>query len=277
MLQHTFCHIHGIGVKTEARLWDSGIMSWADWHKSSGIALSQRALMEIPQIFEDSQNALENHDPRFFCDRLTSSDQWRIFADFRDSTAYLDIETTGLGEDSDITTISLYDGNEVFYYVNGRNLDDFVNDIDRYTVLVSYNGKSFDIPIIENFFRIRLDHAQIDLRYVLARLGFKGGLKGCEKMLGINRGALDGVDGSFAVYLWHRYERYNDEKALETLLAYNIEDTVNLERLLVEAWNRNIIQTPFADKLALPYPQEPALIFHPDIEIVESIRNQHFR
>ena len=87
------------------------------------------------------------------------------------------------------------------------NLDDFVNDIEKYQVIVSYNGKSFDIPFLERFFRIRLHHAQIDLRYVLARLGVKGGLKGCEKQLGLHRGNLDGVDGYFAVLLWHRYCR----------------------------------------------------------------------
>jgi len=277
MLQNTFCHINGIGIKTEARLWKAGIRSWGDWHEPKGVALSKRSRMEIPRIFEDSLDALERRDPSFFGDRLTSSDQWRIFADFRKTTAYLDIETTGLGNEADITTISLYDGKEIFYYINGKNLDDFIEDIYQYDVVVTYNGKSFDVPFIENYFRIRLNHAHIDLRYVLAKLGLKGGLKGCEKMLGINRGALDGVDGSFAVHLWHHYETYNDEKALHTLLAYNIEDTVNLEKLLVEAWNRNLAATPFADELYLPYPPEPQLLFQPDIELVERIKHQFFR
>ena len=276
MLRHTFCHIHGIGVKTEARLWQSGIRSWDEWHNPPGVSLSRRSLLEIPLIFEESLAALERRDPAFFGHRLSSSDQWRLYDDFKDSVAYIDIETTGLGEYSDITTIALYDGQDVHYYVNGRNLDDFVDDIFRYAVIVSYNGKSFDVPIIENYFRIRLNQAHIDLRYVLARLGLKGGLKGCEKMIGINRGVLDGVDGSFAVYLWRQFERYNDEKALQTLLAYNIEDTVNLERLLVEAWNRNLATTPFAEELSLPYPSEPPLPFHPDIELVEKIKYQFF-
>ena len=64
-----------------------------------------------------------------------------------------------------VTTIAVYDGREVFTYINGRNLDDFVHDIQKYQVIVSYNGKSFDIPFLERFFRIRIDHAQIDLRY----------------------------------------------------------------------------------------------------------------
>jgi uncharacterized protein YprB with RNaseH-like and TPR domain len=44
-------------------------------------------------------------------------------------------------------------------------------------------------------------HIQIDLRYILKSMGFKGGLKGCEKQLGMDRGDLAGVDGLLAVYL----------------------------------------------------------------------------
>jgi uncharacterized protein YprB with RNaseH-like and TPR domain len=142
-------------------------------------------------------------------------------------------------------------------------------------VLVTYNGRTFDIPFIERFFRIRLRQAQIDLRYVLARLGFKGGLKGCEKKLGIGRGQLDGVDGYFAVLLWYEYEKYGDERALETLLAYNIEDTVNLERLAVEAYNRNLSATPFAEELALALPTPPSLPCNPDPACIERIRGRY--
>lgn len=276
MLHHTFCHIHGIGTKTERRLWEAGILNWGDWPDHPGISIPKRSRMEIPDIFETSLDALDKSDPNFFCDRLTNGDHWRIFPHFRSSTAYIDIETTGLGENSEITTIALYDGNKVFYYVNGKNLEDFIEDINRYTVLVSYNGKGFDVPFLERFFKIKLDQAHIDLRFVLARLGFKGGLKGCEKQLGINRGALDGVDGYFAVLLWNRYEQYNDERALETLLAYNIEDTVNLERLLVEAYNRNLGKTPFYNQLSLPCPSEPVLPFIPDPACIERIK-QYYR
>lgn len=272
MLEHTFCHIHGIGRKTEERLWQKGVFCWRDWREVAGVTLSRKSRMEIPKVFERSLDALQQNNARFFSERLDSGLQWRLFNSFRESTAYIDIETTGLGEYAEITTIALYDGNEVSCYVNGRNLDDFINDIQRFDVLVSYNGKSFDVPFIERYFNVRLNKAHIDLRFVLARLGFKGGLKGCEKMLGINRGALDGIDGSFAVYLWRRFERYNEEKALDTLLAYNIEDTVNLERLLVEAWNRNVQATPFAEKLLLPNPREPQLLFQPDLDYIAQFK-----
>ena len=273
MLKHTFSHIPGIGQATEQRLWEAGVTSWDEWQATPPVRLANSSSKDAARLLKESSRALKT-EPSFFTDLLAAYDQWRIFPHYRDTTAFIDIETTGLSESADITTIALYDGKEVMHFVNGRNLDDFLDHIWDYNVLVSYNGKAFDIPFLERFFKIRLEHAQIDLRYVLARLGFKGGLKGCEKMLGINRGELDGVDGYFAVLLWREYETYNDEKALETLLAYNIDDTVNLEALMVEAYNINVAKTPFNDELMLPPPVQPYLPFRADMECVERIRNR---
>ena len=52
-----------------------------------------------------------NRNAGYFGDRLQANQRWRLFPDFRGSCAYLDIETTGLGQYGDhITTIALYDG-----------------------------------------------------------------------------------------------------------------------------------------------------------------------
>jgi uncharacterized protein YprB with RNaseH-like and TPR domain len=67
-----------------------------------------------------------------------------------------------------------------------------------------------------------LNQVHVDLRYVLTCFGYTGGLKGCERKAGIDRGDLEGVDGYFSVLLWHEYQRNKNDKALETLLAYNI-------------------------------------------------------
>ena len=274
MIQNTFCHIRGVGLKTEANLWNKGVHNWSDWPKENGIRLPKQSLLEIPDIFETSLNALKNNDANFFYERLPASECWRLFTHFRNQLGYLDIETTGLGISAEITSIALYDGQQVSTYVNGRNLDQFAEDIQQFSVLVTYNGKSFDIPCIEKFFNITLPQAQIDLRYVLARLGYKGGLKGCEKQIGINRGALDGVDGSFAIHLWQLYNLYNNERALETLIAYNVEDTINLEQLLVHAWNKNIATTPFADEFALNCPEPPQLTYQPDLDCVAEVKQK---
>ncbi len=276
MLLHTFCHIPGIGLKTEQKLWKAGVTTWDCWREPCPLRLSAIVRADAERFLERSREALTDK-PAFFTGNLASTEPWRIFPHFREATVYLDIETTGLDDGAEVTCIALYDGREIFTYVNGINLEAFIDDILRYQVIVTYNGKSFDIPFLERYFRIRLDHAQIDLRHVLGRLGFRGGLKGCEKQLGMNRGTLDGVDGYFAVLLWRRYRTYNDARALETLIAYNVEDTVNLERLMVEAYNRNILATPFGDNLLLPFPEPPANPYQPDINCIERIKKRVMR
>jgi uncharacterized protein YprB with RNaseH-like and TPR domain len=194
----------------------------------------------VKPMIKSSERKLKQHDARFFTDRLVSDQHWRIFPDFSAELAYLDIETTGLGNaDDHITTISVYDGQEIKYYVHGKNLAQFPMDIKNYRVLVTYNGKCFDIPFIEREFGIKIHHAQLDLRYIMRSLGITGGLKSCEHQLGLSRGELEGIDGYFAVLLWKEYIKGN-QKALDTLLAYNIEDTLNLEKLMVYALEKKL-------------------------------------
>jgi uncharacterized protein len=280
MLQHTFCHLPNIGTKREHALWQDNIRSWQDLLTLiSGDAASagkgRSRFRKLPFHVKDdlaaSLHHLENNNAAWFSEKLKSADTWRMFPDFRHLTTYLDIETTGL-ESPDITTIALYDGRQIRYYVNGDNLDQFQDDILDYGLLVTFNGKTFDVPIIEKFFNIKLHQAHIDLRYVLKSLGYAGGLKRCEKNMGIDRGDLDGVDGFFAVRLWSEYCRTRNVKVLETLLAYNIEDVVNLENLMIQAYNMKI-QTLFPLAVApLPESLPPVLPFSPDRETIDRLK-----
>ncbi len=277
MLKNTFTHIPGIGVKTEARLWESGILNWNDFTEPLPVKLSQNRMAHLKPYILDSREHLKTFNPKYFENLLPSNLHWRMFPEFRDSTVYLDIETTGLDSwGNDITSIALYDGESIFYYVNGKNLDDFTDDIQRYKVIVTYNGKSFDIPFIESYFGITLPHAHIDLRYMLASLGYRGGLKGCEKQLGIARGDLEDLDGYFAVLLWDEFQRNKNQKALETLLAYNIEDTVNLEALMVMAYNMKLRDTPFLQTHQLQEPTQPDIPFEADRRTIERIKRRIF-
>ena len=175
-----------------------------------------------------------------------------------------------------ITTIAIYDGEEIKYYINGENLNDFKNDIFQYNLLITYNGKCFDIPFIEEFFNISINHSHIDLRYVLHSLGYSGGLKGCEKQFGISRNELEGIDGFFAIYLWDEYVRNNNQKALDTLLAYNIEDVVNLEYLMHKSYNLKLVETPFEEKLKMDIPNRPTTPFAPDHKTINKIKHRFY-
>ncbi|MDH4321626.1 MAG: ribonuclease H-like domain-containing protein [Desulfobulbaceae bacterium] len=276
MLFHTFAHISGVGEATEQRLWAAGVHSWDDFNEPWPQGFAGRRAEMVARHLADSRRSF-TAGPAAVARLLKNTLHWRLFPHFRDTTAYLDIETTGLGRDTDlITTIALYDGHAVHTFVRGENLDDFIAAVGRYRVLVTYNGRCFDVPVLERSFGITLDQVHIDLRYLLRELGFSGGLKGCEKKLGIARDdGLDGVDGRFAVLLWREYERTGNRAALETLLAYNIADTVNLETLMVLAYNRKVTQTPFAETLLLPLPTPPPNPFTADPRLVTTLRQRY--
>lgn len=277
MLKQSFCHINSIGSTTEMKLWSNNIRDWDALNTAPEIPLSKAKIEFLIKELNESAIQLKNNNPIYFAQGLPSNQHWRIFNNFKSSAAYLDIETTGLTASTDIiTTIAIYDGKEIKTYVNGKNLHDFKKDINNYKLLVTYNGKCFDIPFIEQYFNISLDHAHIDLRYVLHSLGYSGGLKGCEKQLGISRDDLEGVDGFFAIYLWEDYIQNRNEKALETLLAYNIEDVVNLEYLMHIAYNLKLQDTPFPNELQIEIPEKPDALFIPDLKTISKIKAEHY-
>ena len=262
MLKQTFCHIKGIGEKGERHLWDAGCTSWESALNGS-LPFGGIVADAVRQGAEVSLKHLERKNPLYFYHALPANQLWRMFPEFRDRVAYLDIETTGLGHGDAITTMVVYDGREIYPYVQGDNLKDFWHDVRRFELLVTYNGKTFDLPFIRRYLKLPMQQAHIDLRYVLRSLGYKGGLKSCERQLGMDRGGLKNVDGYTAVLLWAEYVRRGNARALETLLAYNAEDVINLEVLMIRAYNMLTIQTPFAH-LQIESPTSPAIPFKVD-------------
>lgn len=276
MLEHTFCHIPRVGVGTEERYWKNGLATWDDAENGHARTLGSKAAW-VRQHLAESRLRLAAGDAKWFHDRLPSAQSWRMFRRFRDQAAYVDIETTGLSRDDDhITTIALYGAGQVRTYVQGRNLEQFADDIQDFSLLVTYNGKCFDVPFLRRELQIPLNMAHIDLRYVMKALGYSGGLKAVEKQLGLNRDELDGIDGYFAVILWHEFQTTGNPDALETLLAYNAADVVGLEPLLIHAWNTLVTETPHAKGKTLPTPNQPHTTPHtPNPHLVTQLRRRH--
>lgn len=152
--------------------------------------------------------------------------------------AYLDIETTGLSAwDNAITVVGIYlssgeDGRLVQLVGREATADAVLEAVDGAAILYTYNGSRFDLPFIHTRLGIdledRLPHR--DLMYDCWRCRLRGGFKAVERQLGIPR-QLREVDGYEAVRLWWRYVETFDLEALNTLLAYNREDVVNLKAL----------------------------------------------
>ncbi len=274
MLRHTFCHIPGVGEKTERRLWDAGLTSWeAVLEREPGPRHPAARRLPVEHL-RDSLNRHAAGDPAWFAQRLPPAQCWRLFRDFRESCAYLDIETTGMAPSDHVTTVALYDGRTVRHYIHGQNLNDFARDVAAYRLLVTFNGKCFDLPFLERAMGVRLGQAHIDLRHLLRSLGYRGGLKNCERQLGLGRPGMENMDGWVAVLLWREYRKRNDARALESLLAYNVQDTLNLETLMVEAYNRKLAEldgVPFAAGYRLPAPAVARNPFAADPEAVQRV------
>lgn len=142
--------------------------------------------------------------------------------------AYLDIETTFAGT---ISVIGMYRPDIGTIQLIGGGVRDLAlyEALDGVQTLVTFNGSSFDLPVIRRrlFADLKRDFEHCDLLYVCRRRGLRGGLKRVETILGIAR-ATAGISGWDAPRLWHRYETTGDRAALQTLLDYNREDVVNL-------------------------------------------------
>ncbi len=283
MLERTFCHLPGVTVNSERALWRSGIECWDDAERDCGAAVEDSLRTTIQEQLPVSRAAIREGDLAYFARSLPVAESWRLYRDFRDRVVYLDIETTGLGKATDsITTIVAYDGQKLEYFVQGVNLDHFPAYMRSVEMLVTYNGKSFDMPFIEHEFREAFSPVHLDLMYILRSVGIRGGLKKCEQQLGLSRGELEGVDGYTAVLLWREYRRSGNPRALETLLAYNSLDVLNLEPLMITAFNRKVRGHPFGEELQLPMPQwQPSSPYEPDAELVAYLqharRYQRFR
>ncbi len=237
MLEYTFLHIHGIGQKTEKRLWQQGIWTWHHFLNYEGSVFSPVRDRFVRKELEISLAHME--DICFFTKRLSVSQMWRIFDAFRAKSIYLDIETSGGYQGVDeITVIGIYDGKTVQNFVSGINLDEFEVAVAKYDVVITFNGSVFDLPFIRRWFpNISLPPAHIDLRFLLQKLGYGGGLKKIEKDFGLNRDPqIDGMDGYEAVSLWKAYQ-WGDSKALQTLIKYNTADIVNLKPLMEIGYN----------------------------------------
>jgi len=271
MLKNTFLHVPRIGEKTEERLWRHGFLSWQDFIDGcNSCPIPTLTPGTVVNHLEESIRALACQNARYFEERLHASDAWRFYADFRHTTAFVDIETTGLysGTDS-ITVIGLYDGHSTTVFIQGKNLEEFRDEVKKYSLLVTFNGKRFDLPFIRSVFGdLPPLQGHIDLLYPLRKFGYRGGLKSIEHQLGLEReGSLKKADGYLAVLLWREYKKGN-KAALDTLVRYNLEDVVNMQYLADWVYNEGVSRLLIPLEM-LPVPSKYNVDVPFDEELVE--------
>lgn len=240
ILPQTFIHVPGIGHLTERLLWDAGITTWRKFVKSKAkFPTYSRIPSGVFNFLEKSEQALQSGSATFFGKHLPRSEWWRLYASFPSKVVYLDIETTGLSSYYDeITLVGLYDGKQLRTLIAGNNLHRLPALLKPYEILVTFNGSLFDVPFLKaKFPKLNFPPIHLDLRFLLKRLGYSGGLKQIENQVGLQRDkGTEGVDGLMATVLWARYQQ-GDLGSFEQLLKYNAADITGLQSLMRLAYS----------------------------------------
>ncbi len=242
MLSQSFVLLPNVKHRTESKIWSQKIHSWDDFlavQKVTGLSNARKETFDWK--LQEAKQRLRDEDAVFFSQKIPFSDQWRLYNEFKDEAVYLDIETNGYY--SGITVIGMSDGVDAKTFVRGFNLDRslILKELEKYKMIVTFNGASFDLPVIERYFNIKPNIPHVDLRFVCQKVGYTGGLKSIEKQLGIKRRAeVEGISGEDAVYLWEMWKSTGDRDYLNKLVMYNEEDILNLrplaEKMIPELW-----------------------------------------
>jgi hypothetical protein len=233
MIRSTFSILNGIGEKLERRLWGEGLLTWEDFLSSPAPEfISPERKGQFDAVLSDCLRELSTRNSKYFRGVVKGREHWRLFDSFRGEAVCLDIETNGFQPDSGgyVTMVGLYDGFDYKCLVRGNGLtpDDLLREVSGYKYLITFFGSGFDLPFIKRSLGVDIDQPHFDLCFGARRLGLRGGLKKLEARMGFRRDeAVSGMDGYDAVLLWEKFRR-GSEEALDLLVRYNREDTVNL-------------------------------------------------
>ncbi|MGQ4555167.1 ribonuclease H-like domain-containing protein [Halobellus sp. GM3] len=231
-IENSFVPASGIGERRERSLWEAGILTWGEFDPGRA-PLGSGTAERVESFVAEALERLDDGDARYFGECFPSGETWRFYENFREEALFFDIETTGLDSHrEDVTTVSFTRAGETTTLVRGEDLtDEALRERFRDAPLVvSFNGKQFDVPFLEDNFDLTVDAPHLDLMYPCRRIDLTGGLKAIEKEVGIDRDRPD-LSGRDAVRLWYQYARDGDDDALATLVSYNRDDTENLRNL----------------------------------------------
>lgn len=259
MLARSFLFLPGIGPVREQRLWRKGVDSWASYRELPRVqGVRPRVKANHDELLALAQHAL-GRDAPFFARLLPQPEHWRCFGAFGHDVAYVDIETTGDRRNL-VTVVGVRRGGKDRAFVRRLRAGDdeaiaeaggepytpeaVADALRGVSCVVTFNGASFDLPVLAGEGVALPSAPHVDLRHVCARVGLTGGLKKIEDTLGFGRtGALAGLSGWDAVKMWARWESRADAQALRTLIDYNVADFHNLEPLANLAVERLTRQT----------------------------------
>ena len=172
-----------------------------------------------------------------------------------ESMLFLDTETTGLAKGAGTLAFEVgvgYFESDQFvikqmaireYANEAEMLKIILKQLEEHPVIVTFNGKSFDLPLLEsrcvmNGMRVRFeDYAQLDLLHIMRRV-YKLRLQHCtlgaleEAVLGTHR--TDDLPGAMVPQRFFDYMRTRNFDLIEDVLRHNYDDVLSMPKLLAD-------------------------------------------
>ena len=198
--------------------------------------------VELFQIFQSSAKTISSLARD---DRLKEIDI--------NKTVFLDTETTGLAGGAGtyifLVGVGYFEGDQFCVrqyfmrdYNEERALLSALNDLlGKFIAVVSYNGKTFDLPLMESRYimsgmKMNLeDPGHFDLLYPARRL-WKRRLEDCSlstverEILKVNR--FNDVPGYLIPQIYFKYLQTKDARALKQVFEHNLQDILSLVALV---------------------------------------------
>jgi len=242
MLESTFQLGPGLGPSREGALWRAGVARWEEL-ETAELRLPALVRERLRAAIAEARAALEARDVARLAELVPPREHWRLLSSFGADAAYLDIET---GDDDvawgGISAIGLLDRHGPRLLLAERDLASFPELTRGWSMLVTFNGLAFDVPILRAAFPgWAPPPVHLDLRHLLPRLGHHGTLKHVEQELRalhlVRPAHLEGLGGWAAAGLFRR-GRAGDREMLRRFAEYNLYDVIGLRTLLAYAHNR---------------------------------------
>jgi len=247
VIERSFQLLPGIGPWRERDLWSRGLVDWNAFRAAPHLSeLPTRQAESLGARIAEAEAALAYRDLAHLAGLLPTREHWRLYPAFLDEAVFLDIETDGAANGRP-TVVSLFDKQGLHVFIQGRNLEELPEALRRSTLWVSFNGRCFDVPVLQKHFDgLPEPIVHLDLRFLCHRVGLRGGLKSVEQTVGIARPPhLRGLGGLDAVVLWRSWRSHEAVEALRFLVEYNLYDAFQLRALADSAYNLAVEQLAF--------------------------------
>lgn len=235
MITNSFVFLEKISAQKEKKLWQQGILDWNGFLKTAKIkGITPLKKSYYDRKIKEARQALSEGNSAYFVGKLPAKDMWHLYDYFKEECGFLDIEIDSYGK---IVVVGISNYFTTNFFVYGANLEKNIleKELQKYKLLVTFNGSAFDLPRLRKQFGISLAVPHIDLKPLCVNLGWKGGLKEVEKLLHLKRPAH--LYGN-PVDLWRAFQASGDREYLEILLEYNREDVENLRGVMEKVYQK---------------------------------------